>query len=419
MIKDAFLRRSNRVNALIGSGHFLSHFYALCLPPLFIAWQRAFGVSFAEVGLSVALMAGTTALAQTPVGVLVDRYGARPFLIGGGLLMALSVAAMGLATAYWQIVGLAVLSGLGNSVFHPADYAILSGSVGRDRIGRAYAFHTFAGYVGFAAAPPVTAGLMLLIGWRASLGLLGLLGVPVMLAILWQSGLLVEEVPQTAPVNGSALAGAAFLLTRPILFLFAFYMVSSMATAGIQAWLITVLHETYGMTLTTASSVLTLYLVGSLFGILAGGWIVDRDPRHLLFVLVPSSAAAAFFCVVGVAPLAAGMAIGVLVAAGISLGASRTPRDMMVKESAPAGEVGKAFGFVSAGLSLGSALAPVPYGLLIDARRPDLVLVAVALLLASSLVCAIGARIGRRDAATRHPDMRRRAPGRALPKPSP
>lgn len=394
MIKEALISRNNRVNALIGSGHFLSHFYALCLPPLFIVWQHAFGISFAEVGLSVALMAGTTAVAQTPIGVLVDRYGARPFLIGGALLMALSIAAMGLVTAYWQIVGLAVLSGLGNSVFHPADYAILSGSVSRERLGRAYAFHTFAGYVGFAAAPPVTAALMLLIGWRGSLMAVGLAGVPVVLMILWQSGILVEEAQQTVSAKKPALAGASLLLTRPILFLCAFYMVSSMATAGIQSWLITVLHETYGMALTTASSVLTGYLVGSLFGILAGGWIADRNPRHLGFVLALTSLGAVFLFVAGVAPLAAGVAIGVLVAGGISLGASRTPRDMMVKESAPAGEVGKVFGFVSAGLSLGSALAPVPYGLIIDAHRPDLVLVVVAALLIASLACAVGARVG-------------------------
>ena len=88
-----------------------------------------------------------------------------------------------------------------------------------------------------------------------------------------------------------------------------------------------------------------------------------------------------------------------LVAAGISLGASRTPRDMMVKDAAPAGQVGKVFGLVSAGLSLGSALAPVPYGLVIDAHRPDLVLVAVGLLLLASLLCALGARLGVHDKA--------------------
>src|SRR5215468_7581983 len=123
--------RDARVNALLGAGHFLSHFYQLCLPPVFVAWQKAFDVSFAELGLVMAVMSAAAALLQTPMGFFVDRWGARPFLIGGTLLMTLSIAAMGLATAYWQVVGLALLSGVGNSVIHPADYAILSGSVDR------------------------------------------------------------------------------------------------------------------------------------------------------------------------------------------------------------------------------------------------------------------------------------------------
>lgn len=113
------ISRANRVNLLIGTGHFLSHFYMLVLPPLFIAWQSEFGVSFAELGMTVALMSGITALLQTPVGFMVDRYGARPFLVGGTLLMSLSMCAMGAATEFWQILLLAALSGVGNSVIHP------------------------------------------------------------------------------------------------------------------------------------------------------------------------------------------------------------------------------------------------------------------------------------------------------------
>src|SRR5438128_12517094 len=104
----ASLHPSIRVNSVIGTGHFMSHFYVLCLPPMFLAWQSAFDVSFAQLGLTVALMSGTTALLQTPVGFLVDRHGSRAFLIGGALLMSLSIAAMGLATSFWQILLLAV-----------------------------------------------------------------------------------------------------------------------------------------------------------------------------------------------------------------------------------------------------------------------------------------------------------------------
>src|SRR5215831_6286126 len=206
MLRSFSLGPDTRVNLLLGSGHFLSHFYQLCLPPLFIAWQQAFDVSFAELGVIMAVMSATAAVMQTPMGFLVDRYGARPFLVSGTLLMTLSIAAMGLATAYWQVVGLALLSGVGNSVIHPADYAILSGSVDRAKLGRSFAFHTFVGHIGFAAAPPVTAALALTLGWRGALLFVGLLGLPVVTAILWHSRILADQAPQprrraTAPAS--------------------------------------------------------------------------------------------------------------------------------------------------------------------------------------------------------------------------
>ncbi|HJU16046.1 MAG TPA: MFS transporter [Stellaceae bacterium] len=399
MLARTLLSRDNRVNAVIGAGHFLSHFYALCLPTVFVAWARTFDASFAELGVAAAAMSATAGLLQTPAGFLVDRYGARPFLIGGALLMALSVAAMGLATAFWQIVVLALLSGAGNSVFHPADYAILSGSVDRSRIGRAFAFHTFNGYVGFAAAPPVTAALMLLVGWRAALITLGLLGVPVVMVILWQSHILVDQTSQRHRNEGKPAFGARFLLSRPVLSMFAFFLVSAMASAGIQSWLITILHQADGMAVTAASTVLTLYLVGTMGGILVGGWVADRTDRHLVFVVVLTVIGAALLFLVGVAPMSVAVTIGVMLGAGLSIGASRTPRDVMVKDVAPPSQIGKVFGFVSAGMSLGSAIMPVPYGFLIDSGRPRLVLVVVALLLVASLLFAGSSRVGVRRAA--------------------
>src|SRR5580704_9340784 len=194
------LSRTTRVNLLISNGHFLSHFYVLCMPTMFLTWKDAFGVSFSQLGLTVALMSAATAVLQTPVGFLVDKYGSRVFLVGGALLMSLSIAAMSLATAFWQIQLLAVLSGIGNSVIHPADYAILSGSIDKDRIGRSFALHTFSGNVGFALGAPITAVLMLAIGWRGTLATEGLLGVPVVLSILLQSSILRDQaraVPKT------------------------------------------------------------------------------------------------------------------------------------------------------------------------------------------------------------------------------
>ena len=106
----AMISRDARVNSLIGTGHFLSHFYQLCLPPLFLVWQDQFNVSFAELGLAPVVMAVMAAAMQTPYGFLVDRFGARRFLIGNTLVMSIAIALMAFATAYWQIVILAGIS---------------------------------------------------------------------------------------------------------------------------------------------------------------------------------------------------------------------------------------------------------------------------------------------------------------------
>jgi MFS family permease len=392
--------RDTRVNLLIGTGHFLSHFYVLCLPPMFLAWQRAFDVSFAQLGMTVALMSGTTALLQTPVGFLVDRHGARRFLVGGTLLMTLAIALMGCATAFWQILALSVVSGIGNSVIHPADYAILTASVDKTRMGRAFAIHTFNGNLGFAAAPPVMAALMLAIGWRGSLLLVGGLGVPLVLTILLQSRILNDQVSVAhAETGGPALSGRQLLMTRPMLLFFGYFLLASMAGAGIQAWLITVLHQVNAMGLEAASTALTFYMVGSTAGVLVGGYAADRIKRHLTFASTLTIASAALVLVVGVIVLPEVATIALMFLAGTALGASRTPRDIMLKDAAPPGQIGKVFGFVSSGLPLGQALTPVPFGFLIDRGHPELVLVLVAAILMVSLLCAGSARASAQPAA--------------------
>src|SRR3954447_3527380 len=318
------LSRSTRVNTLIGTGHFLSHFYVLCLPPMFLAWQPAFHVSYAALGLTIMLMSGTTALLQTPVGFLVDRYGARPFLVGGALLMSLSLAAMGLATQFWQILLLATLSGVGNSVIHPADYAILSGSVDKDRMGRAFALHTFSGNLGFAAGPPVAAFLMAAFGRGGALLTVGLLGVPVVVAILLQSRILKDQVRHTMS-DTPALSGRALLTSRTMILFFLFFMLGAMAGGGVQSWLVTVLHTVKGIDLAMGAAALTAYMAGSTAGVLVGGWFADTFRQHVLpFVLGLIVLSALLMLAVNWLALPMAVIVALTFASGLALGASRT-----------------------------------------------------------------------------------------------
>lgn len=383
--------REARVSLLIGTGHFLSHFYALCLPPLFIAWQHSFHASFAMLGLAVALVSVVAAILQTPTGFLVDRYGARRFLVGGAGLMALSIAAMAGASAYWQVLVFAACAGLGNSVIHPCDYAILSSAIGRGHTGKAFSLHTFAGNAGYASGPPVTIGLASILGWRGALLTLGLCGLVIVAAILWQSKILTDHATDRSAPSEPKLSGKALLLTPTMLLFFGFYVLNSMATSGIQAWLITVLHKIHGLDLQLASWLLTTYFIGVSLGVLVGGWLSDRTSHYLLLLTALTLPTAVLIAMLVLLPLAAGPALLCCFFAGVCYGMTRTPRDMMVRRASPQGQVGTVFGFVSSGLPLGAALAPVPLGFLVGLGFSSLVLLIVAAIMGVSVLIATAA----------------------------
>ena len=114
------------VVSLISAGHCYSHLTSVAVAPLFPALREAFDVSYVALGALMTVFSVATSVAQIPVGLLVDRYGGRLILVIGLVLLGGSFALAGGVDAYWQVVLLMALAGLGNSVFHPADLSILS-----------------------------------------------------------------------------------------------------------------------------------------------------------------------------------------------------------------------------------------------------------------------------------------------------
>ena len=167
------LRRDVHVIGLIAVAHFFSHFFQLTLPPLFPLLKTVFGVPYVALGLAMSVFYGASGIGQTLSGFLVDRIGAARVLLGGMALFASSVALAGLVPSYWMLLPVALLAGLGNSVFHPADYSILNASVDPRRIGRGYSVHSISGNLGWAVAPTVVVGLTASSGWRAALVTVG------------------------------------------------------------------------------------------------------------------------------------------------------------------------------------------------------------------------------------------------------
>src|SRR6202171_1844151 len=149
-----------RTLAGISVAHWVSHFHLFVLPMLFPFLKQQLGVGFIELGFALTVFAVVSGLTQAPIGFLVDRVGARKILIMGLALGGCALMMLGLHLSYPWLIGCAALLGLANSVYHPADYAILSAHMDEARMGRAFSIHTFAGFLGGAVAPAIMATLV-------------------------------------------------------------------------------------------------------------------------------------------------------------------------------------------------------------------------------------------------------------------
>jgi MFS family permease len=366
----------------VSAAHFMSHFYMLLLPPLFLFVRDDYGVSFTELGIALAVFNVVSAVFQTPAGFLVDRMSARNVLIVGLLMQVVAFAVVALTNSFWLLVAMFALAGLGNTVYHPADYALLSRHVRSERIGQAYSIHSFAGYAGTAAAPVCMLLMHSLWGWRGAFLASALVSVVI---AGWLLTLRDEPTASatTRQSNGETAAWS-LLLSEPILRNLFFYVLLAIFTGGIANYLVVALHALHGTAVDIGNTVLTAYLTASAIGVLAGGFVAARTTRHVGVAATGLSVATVLTLIIAFIDLSLVPLFLLMVVGGFFSGAIVPSRDMIVRESTPPGSFGKVFGFVSTGFNIGGTVAPMIFGMLMDHGSPRMVFIVVA---AALLLC--------------------------------
>lgn len=379
------LRRDAWVIGLVGSAHCLSHFFQLTLAPLFPLLKAEFDVGYATLGALVSVFYMASGACQFAAGFAVDRFGARPVLLGGiGLLAASLLVAAFVPGVYW-LFPLVALMGVGNGVFHPADFAVLNANVDPRRLGHAYSVHGIGGSLGYAAAPIVSFGIGSAFGWRVALLCIGSAGLLALAALALQKQAFKSRV-HAAGTPAVRTRSVALFLQSPILLCFAYFCVLTLGSIGIQTFAGTALNAAYGIPLGVATSALAAYLLGSTTGILAGGFLAARTAHHDRVAAGGLAAGAALMLLVAAAPAAAFLAVPLFALTGFVLGATGPSRDMIVRNATPPGASGRVYGFVYSGLDLGATIAPVAIGSLLDHGLPRTVFVAIA----GAMALAIG-----------------------------
>lgn len=375
--------------ALVGAAHFCSHFFQLALPSLFPLIRSDLGIGFTQLGLLVTVFFALSGTAQVLAGFVVDRFGPQLVLPAGIALLGTGALIAGLSSGYWGLVAGSALAGLGNSVFHPSDYAILTARISPGRIGRAYSVHTVTGTLGWAAAPATMVALAGVFGWRMALiyAACGGLAVAGLVALSHRT---LAVRPTTRPAGSAVPTNWRLLLTAPILACLLYFTLLSIAQIGTQNFLPVLLPGVQDVTYALAVSATTLYLVGGAAGNLAGGYLADVVPSHERIVTFGLAAAAVLTLVIGLHALSSPVMLVLLGLAGFLTGATMPSRDMLVRAATPPGSTGKVFGFVYSGLDIGATVAPVVVGTFMDRGHPAHAFVFIAVALLATVVSARG-----------------------------
>jgi MFS family permease len=368
--------------------HFTSHYYIILLAPLFLFVRADYGVSYTELGLAITAFNVVSTALQTPTGFLVDRVSARLLLVAGLLVGAAAFAIAALVDSFWVLVAMFALAGLGNTVYHPADYALLSRHVPAARAGHAFSFHTFAGMLGNAAAPPSLLFLQGVVGWRGAFLGAAVLGLVAAL-VMALAGEPPELEAAAGKINahgkqaGAEPAGAVpmgwrLLLTPAILLNLAFFIMLAMSSGALYNFLVPALGALYGTPVTVGNAALTGLLLLSPIGVLVGGWLAGRTPHHGLVATCGLIVTAVVTSLVGSFDFAAVALVILMSIAGFFSGLTMPSRDMIVRAVTPAGAYGRVFGFVSTGFNIGGIVSPLIFGQLLDQGYPRAIFFCVA-----------------------------------------
>ena len=385
-------RADAKVIGAVGSAHALSHFFQLVLPPLFPLLRAEFGVSYATLGALLSVMYVASGLCQFGAGFAVDRFGARPVLLAGLGLLAGGTLAAGLVPGIGWLFPLVVLMGIGNGVFHPADFAVLNANVSPRRLGHAYSSHGIGGSLGYALAPVVSFGLASAFGWRTSLLICGALGLVAVAVLAMQRSALDSRKHGVAAPKHTLSGSMELFRQRAILLCFAYFCVLTIGTIGITTFLGTSINAAYGLPLAIAATAITAYLLGNAAGVLAGGFLAARTARHDRVAATGLGVGAVLILLLALFVPLATWAIPLLALTGLALGATGPSRDMIVRGATPKGASGRVYGFVYSGLDLGSALGPVALGAMLDHGSPRLVAAAIAVFLFVAIATVVQVR---------------------------
>lgn len=382
---------------LVSVAHASSHFYHLVIPSLFPWLMPAFGMGFVEAGFLMTVFFVASALGQAASGFLIDKVGPKTGLFVGLAALAFSSFILGSAVSYWMLMVSALLAGLGNSVFHPADYSLINYNISQKNLGHAFAWHNVTGNIGWAICPLFMVTLAGAFGWRFAAYSASSMAFIVLALEYLRRGVFAFDQTNDREIKEGGIKDSSFgFLRSPAVWLcFLFFMTTSMAFSVLQSYSPAIFKAAYGLDLTAASSALTAYLIAAGAGALAGGFLTNQKVLSA-DKLVGCTLAFSAVCAVVLASQCFGAfwVIPLMASMGFGVGLASPSRDIMIRRAtiSKLGKrtLGRVYGFVYCGMDVGQSVAPLIFGPFLDSGMFTAALLGVAVCQTLAIFTALG-----------------------------
>ncbi|MFI4934295.1 MAG: MFS transporter [Caulobacterales bacterium] len=337
-------------------------------------------LSVGQMGVLLSAFLWAYALAQLPVGALVDRLGPRRLLAGALVLWSGAQAAAGAAGGLGAFAAARMALGIGEAPQFPVGARVVAAWFAPKDRGFATGVFNSASTIGPAIAPPLVTLLMLSLGWRAAFGLMGAAGL-VVAAVWWT---LYRDRRATSPEGGDAPAPETLtlavwerLFAAPTLW----GMILGNFGSGYMnwfyaAWLPGYLEIERHVSVPKTGWLAAVPYVFGVFGSLIGGWTCDALARRGLAPIASRKlpivggliAGAAFTALAIIAPENRS-AIACVCAAVFASNFAGAAIWALALAAAPHRAVASVGGAQNFGGLMGGALAPIVTGFTVQATH--------------------------------------------------
>jgi multidrug resistance protein len=123
--------------------------------PILAIYAETFNVTYALVSLAISMYAIGRFIADIPVGVLADRFGRKPLMIWGTIIIAISSFLNATAVEFWQFLVYRLLEGVGAAMWITSRQALLADILRPEERGRILSYFSSFILIGSAAGPTV------------------------------------------------------------------------------------------------------------------------------------------------------------------------------------------------------------------------------------------------------------------------